>query len=56
MQTSLFGQAYKGKDAPLHTIAYGDNRFYYGSNRYNPGAGLGTLDVTNFADVLRGQF
>jgi subtilase family serine protease len=52
----LFGQAYRGKNAPLHAIAYGDNWFYHGSKGYNPGAGLGTLDVTNFADILRGQF
>ena len=52
----LFGQAYKGKQAPLHAIAYGDNWFYYGSKGYNPGAGVGTLEVMNFADILRGQF
>lgn len=50
------GQAYFGSDAPLHAIAYGDNWFYHGSNGYNPAAGLGTLDVANFAQTLRGQF
>jgi len=40
--------------APMHAIAYGDNWFYYGSNGYNPGAGLGTLDVWDFAEVLHG--
>jgi subtilase family serine protease len=40
--------------APMHAIAYGDNWFYYGSNGYNPGAGLGTLDVWNFAQVIHG--
>jgi hypothetical protein len=49
------GQAYFGPRAPLHAIAYGDNWFYYGSNGYNPEAGLGTMDVTNFAAVLRYQ-
>jgi hypothetical protein len=49
------GQAYSG-EAPLHAIAYGDNWFYYGSNGYNLGAGLGTLDVADFAAVLRRQF
>jgi kumamolisin len=39
--------------APLHPIAYGDNWFYYGSNFYNPGAGLGIMDVANFAEFLR---
>jgi subtilase family serine protease len=39
--------------ASLHPIAYGDNWFYHGSNGYNPGAGLGTLDVANFAKALR---
>jgi kumamolisin len=51
-----YGQAYGGANPPLHAIAYGDNWFYYGSNGYNLGAGLGTLDVANFAEVLRGKF
>ena len=50
------GQAYSGPNAPLHAIAYGDNWFYKGSNGYNPGVGLGTLDVANYAEILRGQF
>jgi len=45
-------QGIKGSKAPLHPIAYGDNWFYHGSNGYNLGAGLGTLDVANFAAVL----
>lgn len=49
------GQAYVGPNAPLHAIAYGDNWFYYGGNGYNPAAGLGTLDVGNFAEFLRNQ-
>jgi kumamolisin len=52
----LTGQAYFGPNTPLHAIAYGDNWFYHGSNGYNPAAGLGTLDVAHFAEVLRGQF
>jgi kumamolisin len=40
----------------LHAIAYGDNWFYDGSNGYNLGAGLGTLDVANFANFLSSQF
>jgi kumamolisin len=38
--------------ASLRPIAYGDNWFYRGSDGYNPGAGLGTLDVANFAEYL----
>lgn len=50
------GQAYKNPGAPLHAIAYGDNWFYYGSNGYNPAAGLGTMDVWNFAHILGEPF
>jgi kumamolisin len=50
------GQAYAGAKAPLHAIKDGDNWFYYGRNGYNPGAGLGTLDVANFAEILRRSF
>jgi subtilase family serine protease len=46
------GQGYRGKSAPFNAIAYGDNWFYHGSNGYNLGAGLGTLDVANFASLL----
>jgi len=53
---ALSGQAYGGPDAPLHAIRYGDNWFYHGSEGYNPAVGLGTLDVWNFAKVLRSQF
>ena len=49
------GQAYSGPRAPLHAIEFGDNWFYYGSDGYNPAAGLGTLDVANFAHLLQGQ-
>jgi len=47
---------YKGPNPPLHAIKDGDNWFYYGRNGYSPAAGLGTLDVANFAEALRGQF
>ena len=50
------GTAYNSPHAPLHAIAYGDNWFYYGSQGYNLGVGLGTLDVANWADFLRGLF
>ena len=49
------GQAYGGDDAPLRAIKYGDNWFYHGSDGYNLGAGVGTMDVANFDAVLRGQ-
>ncbi len=49
------GRAYGGRGAPLRAIAYGDNWFYDGRNGYSPAAGLGTLDVFNFAQVLRHQ-
>jgi len=49
-------QAYKGPGAPLNAIKYGDNWFYKGSNGYNPAAGLGTLNVANFAEALRHLF
>jgi kumamolisin len=53
---ALSGRAYGYPGAPLHAIAYGDNWFYYGRNGYSPAAGLGTLDVANFAAILRGPF
>ena len=48
------GKGYKGSQPSLHEISDGDNWFYYGRKSYNPGAGLGTLDVANFAAFLRG--
>jgi len=53
---ALTGRAYGGARPPLHAIAYGDNWFYHGTNGYNPAAGLGTLDVWNFAQALSGPF
>jgi subtilase family serine protease len=38
--------------APLNTITDGDNWFYQADNGYSPAAGLGTLDVANFAKFL----
>jgi len=52
---ALSGKAY-GHAPPLHAVQYGDNWFYYGSDGYNPAAGLGTLDVANFANVLQSIF
>lgn len=53
---ALTGQAYGGSGAPLNAIAYGDNWFFYGRNGYSPAAGLGTIDVFNFAQYMRQQF
>jgi kumamolisin len=53
---ALTGQAYKGSHAPLHVISAGDNGFYQGRNGYSPAAGLGTIDVANFAQFLRELF
>jgi kumamolisin len=55
-QLGFFGQGYRGPHPPLHAIKYGDNWFYYGRDGYSPAAGLGTLDVANFAEFLRGPF
>jgi kumamolisin len=41
-----------GSVAPLNPIVHGDNWFYYGGSPYTPAAGLGTLDVANFAEYL----
>jgi kumamolisin len=48
------GKGYKSPQPSLHAISDGDNWFYYGRKGYNPGAGLGTLDVANFAAYMRG--
>ena len=53
---ALTGKAYTGSNAPLHAIKDGNNWFYHGRDGYSPAAGLGTLDVANFADILRGLF
>jgi subtilase family serine protease len=50
------GEAYGIAGAPLHAISTGDNWFYNGRNGYSPAAGLGTLDVANFAQILREPF
>jgi kumamolisin len=40
--------------APLHPITTGDNWYYSGRNGYAPAAGLGVMDVANFAAYLNG--
>ncbi len=46
-------QAYGGPNPPLRAIRSGDNWFYHGSEGYNLGAGVGVMDVANFASTLR---
>lgn len=43
---------YSGFAPSLRAIQKGNNDFYMGSNGYNPAAGLGALNVGNFADML----
>jgi len=45
--------AYTGKGAPFDVIKYGNNDFYVGRDGYSPAAGIGTLDVANFAEGLK---
>ncbi len=52
----MTGRAYSGAAAPLRAIKYGDNWFYRGNDGYNLGAGLGTMDVANFAELLRSYY
>ena len=44
--------AYRGRRPPLHDITEGDNWFYSGRRGYSPAAGIGTLDVSNLAEVM----
>lgn len=50
------GGAYGGKSAPLNVIKYGNNDFYYGRDGYSPAAGVGTLDVANFAEAIKAAY
>jgi subtilase family serine protease len=43
---------YSGPFPGLRAIQKGNNDFYMGSNGYNPAAGLGVLNVGNFAEML----
>jgi len=45
--------AYTGDGAPFNVIKYGNNDFYLGRDGYSPAAGIGTLDVANFAEALK---
>jgi hypothetical protein len=48
--------AYANRGAPFNVIKYGNNDFYVGRDGYSPAAGIGTLDVANFADSLKRAF
>jgi subtilase family serine protease len=50
---NIFGY---GKWSAFNRISAGDNWFYAGNGRYNPGAGIGTLNVANFDQFLRVGF
>lgn len=55
LNPNLYGlSASQSANAALNPVTAGDNWFYNGAKAYNPGAGLGTLDVYNFALYLRG--
>ena len=41
---------------PVHSIAYGNNWSFTARNGYSPAAGLGTLDVAQFAQFLDSMF
>ena len=47
---NIFGY---GKYTPFNDIRAGDNWFYYGKHGYEPGAGIGTLDVANLDLYLK---
>lgn len=49
----LKGQHTRGGASPLVDITAGDNWFYAGVPGYNPGAGLGVLNVASLADAIR---
>ncbi|MBB3226748.1 subtilase family serine protease [Luteibacter sp. Sphag1AF] len=42
-----------GKYSPFTDIKAGDNWFYHGKGGYEPGAGIGTLNVGNYAQFLK---
>ncbi len=50
---NIFGY---GKWSAFNRISAGNNWFYAGNGHYNPGAGIGTLDVANLDLFLRSGF
>jgi subtilase family serine protease len=47
---NIFGY---GRYSGFHSVNAGDNWFYQGAPHYTPGAGIGTLDVTNLDQLLK---
>ncbi|MGA2549739.1 MAG: S53 family peptidase [Burkholderiaceae bacterium] len=47
------GGAYWGKFAPYNVIKYGNNDFYTGRDGFSPAVGIGTMNVSNFAEALK---
>jgi len=45
---SLLSQYGYSKRSPFNAITTGDNLFYQASKQYNPGSGVGTINLTNF--------
>lgn len=42
-----------GRFSPFNEVSRGDNWFYQGKPRYNPGAGIGTIDVNRLDQFLK---
>jgi len=55
-QMAQSSAAYGGGGAPFNVIKYGNNDFYFGRDGYSPAAGIGTLDVANFAEALKKSY
>jgi kumamolisin len=45
-----------GRFSAFNSVRAGDNWFYNGAPHYTPGAGIGTLDVSNLDVFLRSGF
>jgi hypothetical protein len=41
---------------PLRSTQYGNNRSFFGRIGYSPAAGLGTIDVVQFAQYLHATY
>jgi subtilase family serine protease len=48
------GTPYTGKSPPFDVIDDGNNDFYTGRYGYSPAAGIGTINVYNLAETLKG--
>jgi kumamolisin len=53
LMQSIFGY---GKWSAFNSVNAGNNWFYQGTPRYNPGAGIGTLNVANLDQFMRYGF